>query len=336
MKKIVFFVFLFFIFIWNTFANIQITGEEENIKNLVSVENGVVVIQGDIIISDYTQIDYDLKVLGDVEIQTHVKLLKDLEVEGNLEIWDYSQSYGKITAKNILTNNSFRWDILQADNIVLWGNNSVVGGFYTTENFEAGSNFLSKWNSFVGWDFKVSMGWEISGNLVVLWNARGHFDFIFDGKKMVVRGNFRTLEDSKLSGRIYMFADEGHKYKYGNKLWKYRYQFSKLIYKDFFGAVDPFLQYDLSDKTLISVRNIIQKYDYELKNIQESYVENLSTIWEYEINLLEKKAQKILEDKFEYIETFVGENAWQRTQLKKLYYEQKRALTTVFAQLERY
>ena len=88
MKKIVFFVFLFFIFIWNAFANIQITWEEENIKNLVSVENGVVVIQGDIIISDYTQIDYDLKVLGDVEIQTHVKLLKDLEVEGNLKLWD--------------------------------------------------------------------------------------------------------------------------------------------------------------------------------------------------------------------------------------------------------
>ena len=151
MKKIVFFVFLFFIFIWNAFANIQITWEEENIKNLVSVENGVVVIQGDIIISDYTQIDYDLKVLGDVEIQTHVKLLKDLEVEGNLEIWDYSQSYGKITAKNILTNNSFRWDILQADNIVLWGNNSVVGGFYTTENFEAGSNFLSKWACLTCW-----------------------------------------------------------------------------------------------------------------------------------------------------------------------------------------
>ncbi len=336
MKKIVFFVFLFFTCISNTFASIEILWEVENIKNIVKIEKWVAIINADVIIWDYESIDYSMKILWNLEIKSHVKILKDLEVEWNLEIWDYSKSYAKITAKKITTWNNFRGDILQAENIVLWGNNTVVWGFYAKENFEAGSNFLSQGNSFVGWNFKVSMGWEISGNLVVLWNARWHFDFIFAWKKMVVRGNFRTLEDSKLSGRIYMFADEGHKYKYGNKLWKYRYQFSKLIYNDFFGAVDPFLQYDLSDSTLSSVRNIIQKYDRSLQQIQEKYIANLNTIWDDQIRDLKNKAEKILDDKFAYISTFVWDTAWQQTQLRVLHYEQKNALTRVFGQLERY
>lgn len=335
MKKILLLIFLFFGFNIHSFANIEIHTQAENIKETISVENGVVIIDADVVIWDYHRLEYPLKVLWDLEIKTHVKLMENIEVTWNVTIWNYSQSYAKITAKNITTQTSFRWDRLEAENIVLGGNNTIVGGFYTSNNFEAGSNLFSKGKSFVWGDFKASMWSEMQGTLVVLGNARGHFDFIFQGDKLVVRGNFRTLEDSKLSGRIYMFADEWHKYKYGNKLWKHKYQFSKLIYKDFFWAVDPFLQYDLSDETLVSVRKTIQKYDYQLKSLQEQYYNNLEEISQYEADNIVQAAEKLLEDKFAYISTFVGNNAWQETQLKILQFQQEKSLTEVFAQLAR-
>lgn len=335
MKKILLFIFLFFSFFSYSFASIEIKSDAQNIKELITVENGLVIIDADVVLWDYHRLEYPLKVLWDLEIKTHAKLMKDIEVTWDVTIWNYSQSYAKIIAKNISTQTYFRWDRLEAENIILGGNNTIVWGFYASNNFEAGSNLFSKGYSFVWGDFKVSMWSEMQGTLVVLWNARGHFDFIFQGDKLVVRWNFRTLEDSKLSGRIYMFADQGHKYKYGNKLWKHKYQFSKLIYKDFFWAVDPFLEYDLSDQTLVSVRRTIQKYDYALKNLQDEYYNNLEEISDVEAQNIKKWAEKLLTDKFAYISTFVWDNSWQKTQFKILQYQQEKNLTEVFAQLAR-
>lgn len=335
MKKIYVFICMFFLIISDGYASLEIQGKNQDIQQLVSIEKGVVVIDADIIIWDYYRLEYPLKVLWNVEIKTHVQLLEDIEVTGDIHIGDYVKSYGKISAKNIYSQNGFRWDLLYAQNIELGWNNTVVWWVNVQENFSAWSNLLLKWNTFIWGDFQASMWAEVEGNLVVLWNAKGHFDFIFDGKKMVVRGNFRTLEDSKVSGRIYMFASQWHKYKYGNEIWKYRYHISNTTYRDFFGALDPFLQYDLSDKKLASLRNVIQKYDWAIRNVQDETFANISELSSDEIWEKYKQAQKLLTDKFEYISWFVWDNSWQETQVRILKYQQEQSLQEVFAQLQR-
>lgn len=335
MKKIFMLILLSFLSISTSYANIQITANWEEIQNLVSIQSWVVTIKADVKIGDYYTIDYPLVIEWNLETKKYVTFSKSLNVSGNATFGDYNKSFSEITANEISTWYAFRGDILQADNISLQWANTIVWWAYVTQDFSAWSDLLLQGKTFVGWDFSTSMWWEVTGTLVVLWEARWHFDFIFNGNKMVVRWDFRTLEDSKLSGRIYMFADEGHKYKYGNELWKYRYQFSKLVYKDFFWKIDPFLQYDLSDENLNFIRTTVRSYDNEIKNIQENYIENLYHMSSNQSEELESKANKYLSDKFDFINDYIWDNAWQKTQTKKLQYEQEKTLKTFFAQINR-
>lgn len=324
---------LFFSLFAQSFASIEIISDDQEVQNLIEIKDGVVQIYGDVILWHYYSVWYPLEIFGDLQTDSHVTFKKDVIVHGNADLGNYTKVFQTLIADEISTGLRVEVSKLQADYVQLWWENKVLKWLNINQDFEAGSDLVLQWNSFIGGNFKVLKDAKISWNLFILWNATGHFDFEFNGKKMVVRGQFRTLEDSFLKGRIYMFAGQWHKYKYGNKLWKYKYNFSKLIYKDFFWKVDPFLQYDLQDQQITQIRAEIKQFDNEIEKLQEEYINNYSKLSVGQKYALQKKLEQYLNKKFQYISPFIWKNNWQQTEFKKLKYLQENELKRFISQV---
>lgn len=327
MKKIILaFMLLIFFNISSVNANVTVKWNEVKKETTFRLEWKTIIIDGDISFSKWVIIPYDMVINGDVTIWSNSTFLWSIKVNWDVEIWNHvyfrkilewtnidTGTY--VRAKQIKTkeNLSFQWFA----QITQW---LLVGG-----NFESGSDMILHWNSKILWDVKIWADVFISGIFYVYGHMNGNYDFLFEWDKLRVIWNFKTQISSKLVGKIYMFARDGHRRLEWSINTRYQYEIKNTQYNWVMKEIDPILDYRLSQENIDIIHTNVIQFEKELK-AQKKVIEQKyhSSKNEITINREIKKLISIQEEFIHYISIYIEQENWDAIQWKVLQIQEKR------------
>ena len=265
-KLILLFIFCFF---WifsnqNTYANVTVNNETNQIENKTTMEViwNTVFVEGDLYFPSYRSIPYNFEINGNLSIWDGVKLLWEISVH-----WDIDAGNELVVYKTISWNNITIWNksvikkIISYENITLNWYATIAEWMIAGWDVDVWWNFNLYGNSTIEWDLQTELDINIFGNLYVYWDIRSKERFHFQWEKLKIYGDFRTLQESKLEGRIFIYGSPARRSYYTNKI-KYNYILKSEKYTWFMWKIDPVLQYNLSDN---DIKNIYSRVS-ELEN----------------------------------------------------------------------
>jgi predicted acyltransferase (DUF342 family) len=250
MKKLILLITSLVIWIFSiqsSHANVTIKNQKIEKVTTMKVVGNTVVVDGDISFQSYTRIPYDIEVEGNITFWDWVTILWNISATGDINAGNDLVVYKKISWDNIFIWNKLVAKYLEAKwNISLNWKATVTGWMYSEGNVEVWSDFTLYGNSQIEWDLKTELDINILWNLYVFWDIRSKERFNFEWGKLKIYGDFRTLKESRVEGRVYIYGTPARRSYYTNKI-KYNYVLKSKKYKWFMWKVDPVLQYDLSD-----------------------------------------------------------------------------------------
>jgi hypothetical protein len=329
MKKIILtFILLLCINISSVNANVTAVEKEEKNETTIKIDWKTVIIDGDISFSEWANIPYDMVINGNVTIWSNSTFLWNITVHWDIKIWNHVY-FSKILkwtnievgtylrAKNIHTteNLSFQWFA----EISQW---LLVGG-----DFESWSDMILHWNSKILWNMKMWADVFISGVLYVYGHMNGNYDFLFKWDKLRIIWNFKTQISSKLIGKIYMFARDGHRKLEWSVNTRYQYEITNTQYNWVMQQIDPILDYRLSQDNIDIIHTNVIQFENELRTqkkiIQQKYHSGRNQVT---INREIKKLIFIQEELFDYISRYIEQENWDTIKWKVLQIEENRII----------
>lgn len=268
MKKLL--LLIMFLVIWifsiqNSYANVTIKNQKTEKVTTMIVVGKTVVVEGDIEFQSYTRIPYDIEVNGNITFWDGVTILGNISASWNITAGNDLVVYKKISWNNISIWNKLVAKYLHATgDISLNWKATVTDWIYSEWNVEVWSDFTLHWSSQIEGDLKTELDINIYWNVYVFWDIRSKERFNFEWWKLKIYWDFRTLKESKLEGRIFIYGTPARRSYYTNKI-KYNYILKSRKYKWFTWKIDPVLQYNLSDNNIKYIYSRISEMDNNIE-----------------------------------------------------------------------
>jgi carbonic anhydrase/acetyltransferase-like protein (isoleucine patch superfamily) len=301
-------------------------GKEVKKETTFRLEWKTIFIDGDISFSKWITISNNMVINGDLTIWSNSTFLWSIKVNWDVKIWNHvyfrkilkwtnidTGTYLRASQVNTKENLSFQWFA----QITQW---LLVGG-----NFESGSDMILHWNSKILWDVKLWADVFISGIFYVYGNMNGNYDFLFNWDKLRVIWNFKTQISSKLVGKIYMFARDGHRRLEWSTNTRYQYEVENTQYNWVMKKIDPILDYRLSQENIDIIHLNVIQFEKELK-AQKKVIEQKYHSGKNEI-LINREIKKLIfiqAELFNYISQYIEKENWDIIQWKVLQIQEKR------------
>ncbi|MCP4523460.1 MAG: hypothetical protein GY828_04540 [Candidatus Gracilibacteria bacterium] len=309
-------------------------GDNEPQKTKIEFVNNQVIVYGNISFPDNFHMPYNMLVVGDLTAGNGVKFLGNVEVRGNIILGNRVNISKKMKGDTIVTGSYLQVNRLESsNNTTLHGEAVITQGVLIGGDFTTGSNFSLSGNSKIKGNMKVGMETDISGNVYVYGSFVGHEEMIFNGEKLRIRGDFRTLKKSVLTGRIYMYGKSGHRYIYGTEIVRHRYEAINTQYKGIMKGVDPILSYTLSGHAFERFRQTVYSHEKNISR-QKKKISRLQTLGksQYVLDSELKQLINMQNMMFDYITQYIEKDIWDGIEWKKLKFEERTNLKTYIYQ----
>lgn len=314
--------FLLFVFIFqDTYANVTVKNEKIEKITTMKVVDKKIIVDWDISFQSYTTIPYDLEIKGNVTFWDEVKILWNITVSWDINAGNKLIVYKQISAKNIyIWNQLVANSIVTQENLILNWKATIASWINVWWNFETGSDFTLYWNSQVEWDMKVELDIKIYGTLYVYWDLRSKERFYFDWDKLKLYWDFRTLKESEVKGRIYIYGTAARRSYYTNKI-KYNYLLKSKKHIGFMKKIDPVLNYDLSNIEILEIHKNIQNYEYIISQQKSKIIINAYKYSQQQLIQEIEKLKSIESNMMEYINNYISSHQRDMQEWKIIQFE---------------
>lgn len=264
-KKICIYLALFLLSLQGTYANVTVKNKKIEKVTTMKVVGKKVIVDGNIEFQSYTRIPYDIEVNWDIIFWDWVKILWNISATWDIQAWNNFVVYKKLSWNNIFTGNNLVAQYMESKwNMYLNGKAIITKWVNVGWDFEPGSDLTLYGNSTIEGNMKVELDTKIVGTLYVYWNLRLKERFNFSHGKLKIHWDFRTLEESEIEWRIYVYWTKWRRSYYTNKI-KINYILENKKFRGFMWKIDPVLSYDLSESQIQLIHAQIDIKDYQIE-----------------------------------------------------------------------